>query len=219
MNICGLNPDGYLEVPERIVPFTWMGNIDPCSSDYDNLKEAIKKNGDTAIGLFAEIAATPQKVELGAVWFENMRPVEGLHIKLELIDMNGDVIEVIEGADDIDLGIDPCGEDDSCKDGCKSGGTSTYFKFRFDRSGSKGNIGRGESAILRLTIIDEPADGLFGTDCYSAKLPLFTGGLSYRSFCTMRSIVSMDNEDFTCLDGATDDVLSAWSQSSRIDEV
>ena len=66
-NIHEINPDGYLDVPVRAVPWEWFGCIDKCGKQYEDLAAKIKSNGDTAVGLFWEVAVTPNKVELDHV--------------------------------------------------------------------------------------------------------------------------------------------------------
>lgn len=218
-NVCGLNPDGYLVIPERVVPFNWMGNMETCGESFEELKKAIKDNGETAINLFAEIAATPAKVEVTGFWFENMKPIKGLHIKLELTDIYGDVIEALPDYANIDLGEDPKGDCiDPCLKNCGETGIDTFVKYRTDTSKNKSLIGRGNSAILKLTIIEEPTKGLL-SECPVGVLPMFRGGLLYKSFCNVRNIVSQDDEDFTHLDGATTAGMAKWKASDRKTEV
>jgi len=218
LNICGLNPDGYLTVPERVVPFNWMGSLDRCGESFNVLKKAIKNNNDTAVGLYAEVAATPAKVEISGLWFENMKAIAGLHIKLELTDIYGDIIEAMPDYANIDLGKEPCGCKMPCQQGCGTEGIDTFAKYRFDTSGSNGTVGRGDSAILRLTIIEEPEKGLLAA-CPMSNLPMFRGGLIYRSFCNQRNIIEQDGKDFSCLDGATTLGIAKWEASDRKEEI
>ena len=217
-NICGLMPDGYLELPDRVVPFNWMGDIDLCGDEYKKLKKAIADNGNTAVGLYSEIAATPSKVEVVGLWFENMKAVKGLKVKLELYDMCGNIIEALP-FEMLDLGIEPCCPPDDCSNGCPTGGNDTFCKYNLDTIGVLGLIGRGNSAILRLTIVEEPVSGLIGDDCNNPCLPMFSGGLIYKSYCNMRGIVSADGVNYECLDGAPDEIVKCFDESKRKEDI
>ena len=218
-NICDLQPDGYQVLPDRVVPFNWMGDINPCGEDYAKLKNAIKENDGTAVGLFAEIAATPQKVEVSGVWLENMKAVEGLKVKIELYDMCGNMIEDI-GFSNIDLGMAACCDNDGCDNGCGVATVGTFCRYNLDTSGSNGLIGQGDSAILRLTVIEEPVDGLLGDgDCGKLNLPMLQGGLIYKSYCNQRNLLSVDGKDFSCLDAPTKEITECWESSDRKKEV
>lgn len=190
-------PDGYETTSTVWIPFMWLGCIDECGTHYQALKEMVRANNGSAVGLKFELANTPNRVEAEAVWWENMLPVEGLKVKLSLQDIDHNVITDIG---EIDLGCDPRGSSLESCDGC-SGGDDTFGKYRFDRSGNKMSFGRCQTARLVLEITSEPEDGLLGSDCSKMCPIMFRGGFGYEAFCIHRGLLSFCGMNFSCLDG------------------
>ncbi len=212
-NIHEIEPDGYLEVPVRTVPWEWFGCIDKCGKQYKDLQNMIANNGDTAVGLFFEVAVTPNKVELDHIWWESMTAVPGLKISLTAHDLYG---EELWKVDEIDLSEDPKGGAAGCSNCAK--GEDTFCKHRFDNSEDKMLMGRCNAAIVRITILEEPEGGLLGSDCNQMPTVMFRGGLGYRSFCNQRNIVHDDCAgDLSCLDHCND--VDKWNDSKRKKEL
>ena len=212
-NIYEINPDGYDPVPVRPVGWEWFGCIDPCGKQYDDLKAKIHANGDTAVGMFWEVAVTPNKVELDHIWWELMVATPGLKISLTVHDLYGEEIHKI---DEIDFSDDPKGGGVGCA-GC-SKGIDTFGKFRFDNSEDKLLMGRCNAGVVRITILEEPDGGLLGSDCSSMPTVMFRGGLGYRSFCNLRDIIHDDCAgDLSCLDKCADS--ERWDGSARKKEL
>jgi hypothetical protein len=212
-NIHEISPDGYLDVPVRGVPWEWFGCIDKCGKHYEDLKRKISGNGNTAVGLFFEVAVTPNKVELDHIWWELMVATPGLKISLTVHDLYGNELWKI---DEIDFSNDPKGGAAGCSD-C-SEGVDTFGKYRFDNSGDQMLMGRCNAAIVRLEILEEPEGGLLGSDCNQMPMIMFRGGLGYRSFCNIRDIVHDDCAgDLSCLDKCA--CMDDWNESTRKQEL
>ena len=212
-NIHEINPDGYLDVPVRGVPWEWLGCIDKCGKQYEDLKASVVANGGTAVGMFWEVAVTPNKVELDHIWWELMVATPGLKIGLTVHDLNG---AAIHDVGEICFDDDPAGACVGCN-GCP-GGVDTFGKYRFDNSGGNLLMGRCNAAVVRITILEEPEGGLLGCDCANMPKVMFRGGLGYRSFCNLRDIVHDDCVgDLSCLDQCPKS--EAWDEGSRKEEL
>lgn len=212
-NIHEISPDGYLDVPVRGVPWEWFGCIDKCGKQYADLKQMVAANGGTAVGLFWEVAVTPNKVELDHIWWEQMIATPGLKISMTVHDLYG--VEIFK-VPEIDFACEPKGSGKGCAD-CEVG-EDTFGKFRFDNSEDKLLMGRCNAAVVRLEITAEPENGLLGDDCSSMPTIMFRGGIGYRSFCNLRDIIHDDCAgDLSCLDKCSD--TDAWNASARKEEL
>lgn len=192
-------PDPYRSTSTNWIGFEWLGCIDKCGTHYTQLQQMIDENGGTAVGLKFELAATPNRVELEAIWWENMVSVPGLTVALSVVDIDGAEFAPLP-IGDIDLGSDPNAS--SMSDCCDCGpGDDTFDKYRFDRTGNAMKVGRCNTAKLILEIKSEPDGGLLGSNCTCSPTVLFRGGFGFEGFCIERGIESYCGMNFSCLDG------------------
>lgn len=207
-NIHMVEPDGYLTIPKRVCPFDWFGSQEKLTcTAYDCLKQAISDNGGTSVGLFWEVAVTPQKSELNGLWFQNLNCIGGLVVTMSMHDINGEPISAFplgSSSIDVDLGIDPEKND-------------TFNKFTFSNDDDLLLVGRGNSAILRITIKQEPENGLLGSDCSDSPSIRFEGGLIYTSFCNRPVIHDDQLGDISSLDITSN--FDEWNDSDRKAEI
>ena len=217
-NLHLLHPDPYLAIPQMVVPFEWMGACDPCSNEFKVLKEDIKKNGGSAVGLVFEIAVIPPFSKLTSIWYRNIVSVPGLKIKLSLVDISGNQFVALP-KNEIDMSVSPIGSSSITETNCGGCANSpeTFRAYEFDSSGDKLTTSNCNTAILQLEILEEPKEGLLGGDCKKQLPPFLEGGLGYRSFCNIRDRVYHDTlGDLSCLDRCREDIKFDESKRGKL---
>jgi hypothetical protein len=212
-NLYLIHPDPYLNLAKTAVPFSWLGFSNQCSNEFGVFKDDIKRNGGKAVGLVYEIAALPPFSKLEGIWYQNLSPIEGLKIKLSIVDMKGDPFVDLPNSE-IDLSQGPITAASLCG-GCQNS-PDTFRAYYFNNSGDKLTTSACNTAILRLEVLEEPSAGLMGNGCDTSTQPFFEGALVYTSFCNLRDRVYHEAlGDMSCLDKCRTDTKFAESKRGK----
>ena len=201
-NLAMQRPDPYRATMTSWKGFEFLGCIDKCGREYEELAQMVKDNGDTAVGLKFSIGngGVPNRVQLSRMWWENMIAVDGLTVKITIEDIDGNEIVPVPALQNLDLSKDPAASCESCN-GCGEG-EDTFGAYKFDDSADNLVIGRCNTANIMLEILTEPTNGLLGTSCDCMPIIRLRGGLGFEAFCIDRGIEHSDcGGNFACLDG------------------
>ena len=200
-NLHMMRPDPYIATGTSWNKFEFLGCMDKCGREYEELEQMVKDNGGTAVGLkfSVGVGGIPNRVQLERIWWENMLPVAGLTVKLTIEDIDGNEIVAVPALQALDLGCDPNASCEGCE-GCGEG-KDTFGAYKFDNSAGNLVIGRCNTANIMIEILTEPEGGILGTSCGCMPTIRLRGGLGFQGFCIDRGIEHSDcGGNFACLD-------------------